>query len=472
MPATHRNFAAAARQDALPYPSPPERSQLTDASGYRSSGSTSAADSQLFSNTLLDPTAAAAQVMSSAAAGQKGNHYHQRAPSDEYPGDPDSSYTSVFSSQQHAASAYGYTHPYLYSGGAGNPNYPTAPASPYTNSYAAAAAAASADSYYATSMTADSLHAAASSAAAHHQTAGSQAYPSGTSHQQHHQHPDVGAHHVGQSHGGQGSPLHSQQSLSPYMEGNHPAGSSSSSPSLSSSNVTQPNVATGHGHSPYAFSTGGGYGSPTATHATTHHHPHHLGAASAAASAAAAAAAAAVAAGASHHDGTLSPTSVMGAAAAVHHAQQQHQGRGSRRQQQQQQHMHHHDLVHHHMVDPEHGEEVDAAMVAIFATETAKGKVFKCPRKFCTKVYKNSNGLKYHLEKGSCETEQGSLEMQSAVAVASNDSLKVVHRPYGCRVDGCGKRYQNLNGLKYHARTAHPSLDFKTEIYVLYPSNM
>ncbi|KAI8848758.1 hypothetical protein BC829DRAFT_393373 [Chytridium lagenaria] len=111
-------------------------------------------------------------------------------------------------------------------------------------------------------------------------------------------------------------------------------------------------------------------------------------------------------------------------------------------------------------------------MSTIYATDTPKGKVFKCPRKFCTKVYKNSNGLKYHLEKGSCETEQGSLEMQSAVAVSSNDALKVVHRPYGCKVDNCGKRYQNLNGLKYHAKTAHPSQDFKSDIYVHYSPSM
>ncbi|KAJ3135129.1 hypothetical protein HDU90_004161 [Geranomyces variabilis] len=33
------------------------------------------------------------------------------------------------------------------------------------------------------------------------------------------------------------------------------------------------------------------------------------------------------------------------------------------------------------------------------------GKRYKCPRAFCSKVYKNSNGLKYHLEHGNCELD-------------------------------------------------------------------
>ncbi|KAJ3029898.1 UNVERIFIED_CONTAM: Transcriptional regulator of ribosomal biogenesis proteins [Siphonaria sp. JEL0065] len=177
-----------------------------------------------------------------------------------------------------------------------------------------------------------------------------------------------------------------------------------------------------------------------------------------------------------------------------------------------------------------------AALVSsIVAVDNGKGsKVYKCPRPLCTKVYKNPNGLKYHLDRGACEVDHDVMEATtgislhtddptalfnlqqqaqqalhngydtfgpdgnplpggrpdnvaaSAVAVAaasaaagtqnltaalmaSDDSLKIVHRPYGCKIPGCGKRYQNLNGLKYHAKTAHAGLDFKTEIYVLYP---
>ncbi|KAG1729863.1 uncharacterized protein EDB91DRAFT_803883 [Suillus paluster] len=34
-----------------------------------------------------------------------------------------------------------------------------------------------------------------------------------------------------------------------------------------------------------------------------------------------------------------------------------------------------------------------------------KDKSYKCPRPDCTKTYLNANGLKYHLEKGTCKSE-------------------------------------------------------------------
>lgn len=34
-----------------------------------------------------------------------------------------------------------------------------------------------------------------------------------------------------------------------------------------------------------------------------------------------------------------------------------------------------------------------------------KDKIYKCPHLDCTKTYLNANGLKYHLEKGTCKTE-------------------------------------------------------------------
>lgn len=42
--------------------------------------------------------------------------------------------------------------------------------------------------------------------------------------------------------------------------------------------------------------------------------------------------------------------------------------------------------------------------------------------------------------------------------------VKVVSKPFYCKMNGCDKRYKNLNGLKYHARINHEHLDF--EVYV------
>lgn len=44
------------------------------------------------------------------------------------------------------------------------------------------------------------------------------------------------------------------------------------------------------------------------------------------------------------------------------------------------------------------------------------------------------------------------------------DEIKVANRPYFCKVDGCEKKYKNLNGLKYHAKIAHPRIDFKSQV--------
>lgn len=144
-------------------------------------------------------------------------------------------------------------------------------------------------------------------------------------------------------------------------------------------------------------------------------------------------------------------------------------------------------------------------------------KVYRCPKAFCSKIYKNSNGLRYHLEHGNCELyfSGGAIDPDSreitpgaagARAVAQsaqlqrqrarqarqmgNDPLntnnnnnnnindgnmmmmnsqlpvdiKIALRPYWCKVNGCGKKYKNLNGLKYHAKISHPYLDFKKEV--------
>jgi transcription factor SFP1 len=130
---------------------------------------------------------------------------------------------------------------------------------------------------------------------------------------------------------------------------------------------------------------------------------------------------------------------------------------------------------------------------------------YKCPRPYCSKVYKNTNGLKYHMERGNCEvetlvkkgplkqlvtppprkaspatsfddaeyTEDDTAAASAAAAAAAADlseqeidllssttDIKVITRPYICRVNGCGKKYKNLNGLKYHHKSTHPNLDF------------
>ncbi|KAJ3178000.1 hypothetical protein HDU85_005720 [Gaertneriomyces sp. JEL0708] len=139
-------------------------------------------------------------------------------------------------------------------------------------------------------------------------------------------------------------------------------------------------------------------------------------------------------------------------------------------------------------------------------------KQYKCPKPLCSKVYKNSNGLKYHLEHGNCEIEytkpmhNGSSSTPNGVGNGSSSStggssspphphmpfmyntmngvlpplnmnlngvnlsvpflgdIKIAMRPYWCRVEGCGKKYKNLNGLKYHAKVVHPHMDFRKEV--------
>ncbi|KAJ3257781.1 hypothetical protein HK103_004249 [Boothiomyces macroporosus] len=112
---------------------------------------------------------------------------------------------------------------------------------------------------------------------------------------------------------------------------------------------------------------------------------------------------------------------------------------------------------------------------------------YTCPRPNCSKVYKNRNGLKYHLQKGSCRISQeptlvlgpdGQLvQMQTPVPSTPNSPLPRERvfkpmmefgtdpdaynrvKPFWCRL--CTKRYKNPNGLKYHAKVEHPEWDFE-----------
>lgn len=79
---------------------------------------------------------------------------------------------------------------------------------------------------------------------------------------------------------------------------------------------------------------------------------------------------------------------------------------------------------------------------------------YKCPKPLCSKTYKNPNGLKYHMEKGLCETD--------VVGRAASDSpdIKVTSKPFVCKGRSCNRRYKNMNGLKYHVKINHPEMDF------------
>ncbi|KAJ1550876.1 hypothetical protein HK096_004479 [Nowakowskiella sp. JEL0078] len=103
-------------------------------------------------------------------------------------------------------------------------------------------------------------------------------------------------------------------------------------------------------------------------------------------------------------------------------------------------------------------------------------KKYKCLKPWCSKIYKNSNGLKYHMEHGNCELDYTSTDGAIAAALefdengvplsnhtglAPPNNIKITHRPYWCKVSGCGKKYKNLNGLKYHGKVSHPDMDFR-----------
>ncbi|ODV59352.1 uncharacterized protein ASCRUDRAFT_16641, partial [Ascoidea rubescens DSM 1968] len=88
--------------------------------------------------------------------------------------------------------------------------------------------------------------------------------------------------------------------------------------------------------------------------------------------------------------------------------------------------------------------------------ERGDSKPFKCPVIGCDKSYKNQNGLKYHRSHGHqnqklFQNEDGTLSIIdpiSNVPYTDNNIALERDKPYRCEV--CGKRYKNLNGLKYH----------------------
>ncbi|PSN71635.1 hypothetical protein BS50DRAFT_607302 [Corynespora cassiicola Philippines] len=82
-------------------------------------------------------------------------------------------------------------------------------------------------------------------------------------------------------------------------------------------------------------------------------------------------------------------------------------------------------------------------------------KPFRCPVIGCEKAYKNQNGLKYHKQHGHQnqqlkENEDGTFSIVDPVTSIPYPGTVGMEKekPYRCEV--CGKRYKNLNGLKYH----------------------
>lgn len=88
-------------------------------------------------------------------------------------------------------------------------------------------------------------------------------------------------------------------------------------------------------------------------------------------------------------------------------------------------------------------------------------KPFKCPVIGCEKAYKNQNGLKYHKQHGHQnqqlkENADGTFSIvDPATSIPYPGTVGMEkEKPYRCEV--CGKRYKNLNGLKYHRQHSPP----------------
>ncbi|PHH81767.1 hypothetical protein CDD83_3485 [Cordyceps sp. RAO-2017] len=88
-------------------------------------------------------------------------------------------------------------------------------------------------------------------------------------------------------------------------------------------------------------------------------------------------------------------------------------------------------------------------------------KPFKCPVIGCEKAYKNQNGLKYHKAHGH-QTQQLHENGDGTFSIVNPETSAPYpgtlgmekEKPFNC--DTCGKRYKNLNGLKYHKAHSLP----------------
>lgn len=111
--------------------------------------------------------------------------------------------------------------------------------------------------------------------------------------------------------------------------------------------------------------------------------------------------------------------------------------------------------------DDEDAMYIDDPARHLYVMDNDENKPFKCPVIGCEKTYKNQNGLKYHRLHG----HQGQTLKENVDGTISiiDPELNTPYldgagmekdKPYRCEV--CGKRYKNLNGLKYHrGHTTH-----------------
>ncbi|GAA93964.1 uncharacterized protein L969DRAFT_45708 [Mixia osmundae IAM 14324] len=86
-------------------------------------------------------------------------------------------------------------------------------------------------------------------------------------------------------------------------------------------------------------------------------------------------------------------------------------------------------------------------------------KPFKCPVDGCDKAYKQQNGLKYHRLHGHCnQNNLGKLpENRDGEHVSESMLSEMEEKPFGCYIGvNCGKRYKNMNGLRYHYQHSGP----------------
>ncbi len=100
----------------------------------------------------------------------------------------------------------------------------------------------------------------------------------------------------------------------------------------------------------------------------------------------------------------------------------------------------------------------------LFIANPSESKPYKCSIRTCNKTYKNTNGLKYHMAHGhkgqslrkNDDGTQTIIGLEGVGELGEEDMLKQLEqdKPHMCTI--CGRRYKNLNGLKYHkAHSAH-----------------
>ncbi|KAJ3523361.1 hypothetical protein NM208_g12483 [Fusarium decemcellulare] len=105
-------------------------------------------------------------------------------------------------------------------------------------------------------------------------------------------------------------------------------------------------------------------------------------------------------------------------------------------------------------------------------------KPFKCPVIGCEKAYKNQNGLKYHKTHGH-QTQQLHENGDGTFSIVNPETSAPYpgtlgmekEKPFSCET--CGKRYKNLNGLKYHKAHSLPcNPDFKLQALAAVPQDL